>query len=311
MTENAPLFAEIAQGPEGGLAWWKTSTDGVRLRVALWPKGEHGTVLIFPGRTEYIEKYGRTAAEFAARGFACAAIDWRGQGLADRPAPDRNLGHVEVFSDYQLDVALLLDKAKAHGLPRPYYLAAHSMGGCIGLRALTQGLDVRAAAFSAPMWGIRFAPGVQHMARALSRTARILRQSMHYAPGTGPGSYILTAPFMGNVLTRDPETYAWMQDQLRQHPDLALGGPSLHWLDEAMTECGALADLPSPDIPVLCFLGLEEKVVDDTAIHERMARWPRGHLELVQDCEHEVMMEVPATRERYFDLATTLFRQNR
>ena len=52
-------------------------------------------------------------------------------------------------------------------------------------------------------------------------------------------------------------------------------------------------------------------MVDDTAIHERMARWPRGHLELVQDCEHEVMMEVPATRERYFDLATTLFRQNR
>jgi len=310
MTENAPLFAEIAQGPEGGLALWKIAKDGVRLRVALWPKGAHGTVLMFPGRTEYIEKYGRAAAEFGTRGFACAVIDWRGQGLADRPVPDRNMGHVEVFSDYQHDVAALLEVAQTQGMPRPYYLATHSMGGCIGLRALVDGLDVKAAAFSAPMWGIRFAPGVQHVARAISRTARFLRQSMYYAPGTGPATYVLTAPFMGNVLTRDPDTYGWMQDQLRRHPDLALGGPSLHWLDEALTECAALAALPSPDLPVLCFLGLEEKVVDDTAIRDRMARWPSGQLELVANSEHEVMMEVPATRERYFDLVTALFRRN-
>jgi len=48
--------------------------------------GQHvkGTVLLFPGRTEYIEKYGPAAADFLARGFATVVIDWRGQGLADR-----------------------------------------------------------------------------------------------------------------------------------------------------------------------------------------------------------------------------------
>lgn len=310
MTVQAPLFAEIAQGPDGGHALWVTAKDGARLRVALWPKGAHGTVLMFPGRTEYIEKYGRTAAEFAARGFACAVIDWRGQGLADRPEPDRNLGHVEAFSDYQQDVAALMAAVKAEGMPGPYYLVTHSMGGCIGLRALMDGLDVKAAVFSAPMWGIRFAPGVQPMARALSRAARMLRQAMYYAPGTGPDTYVLTAPFFGNVLTRDPETYAMMQNQLRQHPELSLGGPSLHWLDEAMMECAEVSDRPSPKVPALCFLGKEEKVVDAAAIHDRMARWPDGQLELVPDAEHEVIMEVDATRRRFYDLATALFRAN-
>ena len=58
---------------------------GVRIRVGLWHRqGPAGTVLLFPGRTEYVEKYGRTARLLAARGLATLVIDWRGQGIADR-----------------------------------------------------------------------------------------------------------------------------------------------------------------------------------------------------------------------------------
>jgi len=59
----------MAEGPEGGYALWLTADDGVRLRAVHWPKeGARGTVLLMPGRTEYCEKYGRTASELAARG---------------------------------------------------------------------------------------------------------------------------------------------------------------------------------------------------------------------------------------------------
>lgn len=308
---TAPLFNDLAQGPEGGSAYWVTADDGVRLRMAVWPRGEKGTVLLFPGRTEYIEKYGRVAAEFGASGYACVVIDWRGQGLSDRPAPDRMVGHVEAFSHYQDDLAAVLAKVKALGQPGPFFLVAHSMGGCIGLRALTRGLDVKAAAFSAPMWGIRMAPGVAPVARILSRTARALGQGQRYAPGTNGDTYVKTFPFIGNVLTRDFETYAWMQDQLIQKPELALGGPGLHWVDEAMRECQELAALPSPDMPCLCFLGAEEKVVDPAPIHRRMGQWPKGKLELVAKAEHEIMMEVPPTRARFFAAVTALFDANR
>jgi lysophospholipase len=57
---DAPLYNDLAQGPEGGRAYWVTTSDAVRLRMAVWPKGEKGTILLFPGRSEYIEKYGRS-----------------------------------------------------------------------------------------------------------------------------------------------------------------------------------------------------------------------------------------------------------
>lgn len=304
---NAPLYNDLAQGPEGGAAYWVKTSDGVRIRLAVWPKGEKGTVLLFPGRTEYVEKYGRAAAEFGARGYATVAIDWRGQGLSDRPEPDPMVGHVEDFSNYQNDLSAVLAKLVELDQPGPFFLVAHSMGGCIGLRALTQGLDVKAAVFSAPMWGIRLAPGLAPVARVVSRTARAIGQGHRYAPGTNAETYVKSFPFFGNVLTRDAETYAWMQDQLAQKPELALGGPGLHWLDEAMRECSDLARMPAPDVPCLCFLGAEEKVVDPAPIHARMAHWPRGRLEIVPNAEHEIMMEVPATRRRFFDLATALF----
>lgn len=307
---QAPLFNDLAQGPDKGMAHWVTARDGVRLRMAIWPEGEKGTVLLFPGRTEYIEKYGRAAVEFGARGYGSVVIDWRGQGLSDRPKPDRMIGHVEAFSHYQDDLAAVLEKLQQEGLPGPFYLVAHSMGGCIGLRALTRGLDVKAAVFSAPMWGIRFAPGLAPVARVLSKTARAFGHGQRYAPGTNGATYVRTSPFIGNVLTRDPQTYAWMQAQLMEKPELALGGPGLHWLDEAMQECRDLAPLPSPDLPCLCFLGAEEKVVDPAPIHNRMARWPKGKLEVVLNAEHEIMMEIPATRDRFFDMATALFAQN-
>ena len=60
--------------------------DGVSLRFARWqpPAGRRGTVCIFQGRGEWIEKYFETVRDLRARGFAVAALDWRGQGLSDR-----------------------------------------------------------------------------------------------------------------------------------------------------------------------------------------------------------------------------------
>ena len=141
MFEPAPYHSDISRGPKGGRAVWAHTSDDVRIRVGLWPiTGARGTVLIFPGRTEYIEKYSDAAREFAVRGLASLAIDWRGQGLADRATPDTKLGHVTNFDEYQRDVDAAVAVARDAGLPEPYYLFAHSMGGCIGLRSLMRGL---------------------------------------------------------------------------------------------------------------------------------------------------------------------------
>ncbi|MEM8538398.1 MAG: alpha/beta hydrolase, partial [Pseudomonadota bacterium] len=113
----APFFADLAKGPDGGAAFWTTTDDGVRLRFGIWPaegKAAKGTVFLFTGRTEYIEKYGPVAARFAASGLATLAIDWRGQGLSDRLVAQPTLGHVGSFDDFQRDVAAAVSLAETH-----------------------------------------------------------------------------------------------------------------------------------------------------------------------------------------------------
>ena len=298
---TAPLYTDVADGPPGGQAFWLHAADGVRLRAAIWPGGTQGTVFLLPGRTEYIEKYGRAAGDLAARGFATVSLDWRGQGLADRALPDKMSGHVGNFSEYQKYLDAVLKLAHEQDCPRPYFILAHSMGGCIALRALMRDLPFQAVAFTAPMWGISMAAWMRPMAVAIATTASWIGQKGRYAPGTSSKTYVLEAPFLGNVLTTDADMYAYMQRQAGQHPDLILGGPSMGWLHAALAECRALSLLPAPAIFAICALGTSERVVDTAPIHLRMRQWRNGSIELYPIAEHEIMMETPAMRKRLFD----------
>lgn len=311
MTVAAPFYAELADGPEGGEAVWMSAADGVRVRLALWPKGAKGTVLMLPGRTEYVEKYARAAGDLAARGYASVAIDWRGQGLADRAQDDPLVGHVDDFDEFQRDFDLMPALARELGLPEPFYLLSHSMGGAIALRALYRGAPVKAAAFSAPMWGILMAAWMRPVALTIAALSQPFGQLHRYAPTTKPVSYIATSEFAGNFLTTDPDMWDYMKRQIVDVPALQLAGPSLGWLRAALYECGDLGRRAAPPHPAYTALGTAEQIVDVGPIHMRMAGWGNGRLDLIAGAKHEIIMETPATRARFFDAATALFDANR
>lgn len=298
MTAAAPFHADVARGPAGGRAVWLRAADGTRLRLGHWPAAAaasaRGTVLVFPGQAEHVEKYGPAAAVLTSAGFEVLAIDWRGQGLSDRPLAD--LGHVGDFAEFQQDVAAILAYVAGAGLPQPLFLLAHSMGGCIGLRSLMGGLAVAGAVFSAPMWGLHLPPGAAALARPLVALACRLGVARARTPTTTRASYVCAAPFAGNRLTGDAEIWHWLGAQLHAHPELALGGPTLGWLAAALREMAALRRLPSPALPCRIALGGAERVVSARAIRARAARWPGAVLDLYPGAEHEVMMETPATR---------------
>ena len=92
--------------PDNYVAGTLKTPDGVNLRYARWlpPAGRRGTVCILQGRSEWIEKYFETVRDLRARGFAVAALDWRGQGLSDRALSDRRKGYVRNFSEYDTDL---------------------------------------------------------------------------------------------------------------------------------------------------------------------------------------------------------------
>lgn len=305
----APFFEDVAGGPAGGAAWWVQTSDNVRIRVAAWHAegAVKGTVFMFPGRTEYIEKYGETATQLVSRGYSVLSVDWRGQGLADRLLDDRRVGHVGHFTDYQKDIAAVLRVAREQELPKPWHVIGHSMGGAITLRAVMEGMPVQTCAFTGPMWGIYIAPIMRPLSRLTTIIAPLFGIQNRNAPSTSLGSYVLEQEFEGNTLTRDRDMYQMMRNQLTAHPELGLGGPSIHWVKEAVAECELLAERASPDLPCLTFLGTNEQIVDQDPIRARMPKWPRGHLVDVPGGEHEVLMETPNVRGPVFDQLDHLF----
>lgn len=306
--EPAPYRSDLAEGPEAVRAVWAEAPDEARLRIAVWPgDSAKGTILLFPGRTEYIEKYGRVARDLTAGGYVVAAIDWRGQGFSDRLADDRLLGHVMHFQDYQKDVTALLRVVEAMGLSDRMFLLAHSMGGCIGLRALIRGLPVLRTVFSAPMWGIQMKARQRPVALVLPRLARLAGQSTRYTPGSRPVVYDPVTGFADNPLTTDRDHFDYLTRQLQAEEQFLLSGPSLHWLGEALKECHALRALPRPDMPVLSYLGTDETIVEPRDIHAIHATWPGAVLRIVEGARHELMMETPAIRDRFLSETLAFF----
>jgi len=302
--EPAPFLSDIAEGPEGGRAYWLRAADETRIRIGVWPEGDKGTILMFPGRTEYIEKYGRVAAEFATRGYGMVAVDWRGQGLSDRPAHRADMGHVVSFDEYREDVAVLRQAFRDLDLKKPCFLLGHSMGGAIGLRALYDGLPACAAVFTAPMWGIRMTRFLRAISGIVLGLSKPLGLDKNFAPTTGPAAPMV---FDSNPLTRDRSQFDYMEGQVAKHPELALGGPSITWVHAALEENTALLAMDPLDIPNLTFLGTEEEIVESAAIHERMANWPNGRLKVVQGARHEVLMETPDLRTPCIDAIADWF----
>src|SRR5436189_3221427 len=127
--------------PEDVVTGTLKTPDGVGLRFARWapPPGRKGTVCLFQGRAEFIEKYFETVRDLRARGFAVATLDWRGQGGSERALRNRRRGYVRSFAQYQIDLETFVHEVVLPDCPPPVFALAHSMGATILLRAAYAG----------------------------------------------------------------------------------------------------------------------------------------------------------------------------
>jgi lysophospholipase len=290
---EAEFYDQMAEGPASSNAYWMQTEDNVRVRVGAYGcEGESkGTILLMLGRFGYVERYGRVAKAFARHGFATAVIDWRSQGLSDRIAEDPLAGHINSFSDYQKDVQALIEAADSLDLPKPYFLIGVSMGACIGLRAMFNGLLVVSAAFISPMWGIRMTTAQRIAAWPLSWAFKQFGVGQKYVPGESGAIYVLETPFEENNLTHNNAMYDYWVDQAKKAPQLQIGGPTMAWLYSALSECRSLSKMPSPDTPCITFCGELDQLVDNSSIKRRMAVWPNGEFSMIRNAKHDVLTE--------------------
>ena len=114
-----------------------------------------GTVCLFGGRAEFIEKYFEVIADLRRRGFAVATMDWRGQGGSQRMLSNPRKGHVRGFWEYDRDLIRFMKDIVLPDCPPPFIGLGHSMGGNILLRNATMpGLWFERIVLSAPMIAI-------------------------------------------------------------------------------------------------------------------------------------------------------------
>ena len=160
--------------PENVVSGTIKTPDGAELRFARWapPANRKGTVCVFTGRGEQIEKYFETVRDLRDRGFAVAMIDWRGQGHSSRRLRDPRKGYVRDFSDFEIDVETFVQQVVLPDCPPPYFALAHSMGGAVMLRVAHAGKRwFDRMVLSAPMIDL---PGHAHLvsgARAAAHAA--------------------------------------------------------------------------------------------------------------------------------------------
>src|SRR5205814_8782423 len=229
-----------------------------------------GTVCVFTGRSELIEKYFETVTDLRDRGFAVAMIDWRGQGHSSRRLRDPRKGYVRDFSDYEVDVETFVQQVVLPDCPPPHFALAHSMGGAVMLRL----------AYAGKRWFDRMvlsAPMIDLPGRATSLPVRLLLRAMRFAgqggryvPG-GDDTLAGTRSFINNPLTSDPVRYARNAAILAEDPTLGIASPTVAWADTAFRAMRGFRAMDYPSQirqPILMLAASNDAIVSTSAIEE-------------------------------------------
>lgn len=290
--------------PDNVVAGTIRTPDGVDLRFARWapPNNRKGTVCVFQGRGEYIEKYFETVRDLRQRGFAVATLDWRGQGHSVRLLRDPRKGYVRDFADYETDVETFVRDVVMPDCPPPFYALAHSMGGAVLMRvAHAQKRWFDRIVLSAPMIDL---PGrtTALPSRLALRAMRWIGRGGQYVPA-GTDELVGTGPFETNPVTSDPVRYARNAAVLAEDPSLGLAWPSIAWADSAFRAMHGFKQQRYPSqvrLPVLMVAAGIDSIVSTAAIEEFAYHMRAGSHLVVAGAKHELLQEQDRYREQFW-----------
>lgn len=308
LSPSGPSLVGTARNPipSGAKVGTFTGIDGAELRYATWwptAPTKLGTVCLFGGRGEFIEKYFEVVSDLRRRGFAVAIMDWRGQGGSQRMLRNPRKGHIDDFSQYDADLEQFMAEIVLPDCPAPYYGLAHSMGGNILLRSTRSRMCwYDRIILTAPL--IRLAEGQSGMPGACLRAElmTLCGFGAAYIPGGSDEAWD-DQPFEDNQLTSDRQRYERTQEILHNAPWLGLGSPTIGWVHAS---CQSMALINSPDfatsvkVPTLIIAAGNDQVVSLRAIENFASRLRLGSHVLIPGARHEIMQERNSLRDQFW-----------
>jgi len=294
--------------PSGAKAGTFKADDGVLLRYATWQPTRalrRGTVCVFPGLGEFIEKYFEVVADLRRRGFTVTVMDWRGQGGSARLLADPGKAHVRDFSEYDRDIVRFMQDIVLPDCPPPYIALAHSMGANVLLRnARLPGSWFERMLLICPMLELAAerVPVWPNVARLGCQVACLAGLGRMTAAGEARLPWQLR-PFEGNPLTSDPERFARNRAVLDARPELMVDAPTFAWVRAAyhsMAWVGGPRYPAQVRVPLLVFAAGLDRVVSSPALEEFTARLKSGSLVYLANARHEILQERDDLRQRFW-----------
>jgi lysophospholipase len=295
--------------PSGAIVGSFKGFDGAPLRFARWEPTRgprRGTVCLFGGRTEHIEKYFEVIADLRRRGFGVVTMDWRGQGGSHRPLPNPRKGHIYDFGEHDRDLMRFVKDIVLPDCLPPFIALGHSMGAHILMRnAISNGSWFDRLVALAPM--LAFHPErVRYpawFARCVTSTAARGGMSTLYIPGGSDVPQEFSLPFEGNPLTSNLERWSRNRAVLEAAPELALGSPTYGWTHAAYRSMDALMQPETPgrvQVPMLIFSAGHDTVISNRAIEEFANQLKVGTHILLPAARHEILQESDDVRGRFW-----------
>jgi lysophospholipase len=294
--------------PDGAVVGSILASDGVRLRYAHWRAASGGgrplgTVCLFQGRSEAIEKYFEVVGELRQRGFAVAALDWRGQGGSERRLRNPMKGHVDSFAEYDRDLDAFMEQVALPDCPPPYYALAHSTGSLVCLRAAHDGrARFSRAVLVAPLFGLAPSrPSPEFGFRLATFLTAFGLGEIEVPEGKAPP--LTKMPFAGNPLTSDERRFERNREIFTNFPAIAVGPPTFSWLYAAGR---AIREANEPDyglgvrVPMLVLAASLDKVVSLKAIEQVSGELRTGSQIVLPGARHEILMERDDLRAQFW-----------
>ncbi|ODR99204.1 hypothetical protein AUC68_04130 [Methyloceanibacter methanicus] len=290
--------------PLGASAGYLDVRKGIKVRYASWQSAlreRRGTVCIFPGRNEFIEKYFEVVGELRRRGFAVAILDWRGQGGSTRLVRGSSRGHVRSFVDYEEDIHQFMKGVVLPDCPMPYYALAHSMSAPI---LYTPRPSAAAGSTGSPRRPWSNSPAYrlpQTVCAGLATGLSLMGLGKQAVPGDS--SAWTCDVFEGNPLTSDRERFYRNVEVLDAAPGLAAGPPTIGWLHAAFDAMARLESekyAPKIRVPSLLVVAGDDRIVSNKAIEALSSRLRAGTQIVLRGARHEILQERDAIREQFW-----------
>jgi lysophospholipase len=112
------------------------------------------------------------------------------------------------------------------------------------------------------------------------------------------------AKFKGNNLSHDPEQFQVLHHEIKNNPDLALGGVTWGWLNAAFE---SIEFLKQADViakitpPILLLSAREDSVVSPLAQEKLSKKLPQCRFFSIKGAFHELLFEDADIREQLWD----------